>query len=725
MEIFRILALLFVTICSAQPPSLFLPADKCWISPKFRQECGFAGIAGSECVRRGCCFDVGSRDVPPCFYSLDNLPVCTKDGRVLIAISKDLTLPPVNLTTVHLKDGHGAECSPTVASVDTVLFEFALTECGTSQRLDGVDVVYETDVLAQFEILDGALGSVSRDSPFRLHVQCSYKGSQESELQLKPRVYTLSPPLPATETGILLLELRIARDAAYRSWYVASDYPILSVLREPVFVEVRVLNRNDPSLVLVLNECWASPTAEPYSQLQWKLLVNRCPFTGDNYKSRLLPLDAASHLRFPTHHKRFVVSTFTFWERVSGRPLSGEVYFHCSAEVCSPSSRENCTASCSPMRRRSTNNQPGTLVTTGPIIFLEDGERLSAGIQQEEKVCTKDGRVLIAISKDLTLPPVNLTTVHLKDGHGAECSPTVASVDTVLFEFALTECGTSQRLDGVDVVYETDVLAQFEILDGALGSVSRDSPFRLHVQCSYKGSQESELQLKPRVYTLSPPLPATETGILLLELRIARDAAYRSWYVASDYPILSVLREPVFVEVRVLNRNDPSLVLVLNECWASPTAEPYSQLQWKLLVNRCPFTGDNYKSRLLPLDAASHLRFPTHHKRFVVSTFTFWERVSGRPLSGEVYFHCSAEVCSPSSRENCTASCSPMRRRSTNNQPGTLVTTGPIIFLEDGERLSAGIQQEEKGLKRLSLHQNLIFNIVTFWNALCISFCES
>ncbi|XP_067872873.1 zona pellucida sperm-binding protein 4-like [Heterodontus francisci] len=319
-----------------------------------------------------------------------NLTVCTKDGRVLIAISKDLTLPPVNLTTVHLKDGHGAECSPTVASVDTVLFEFALTECGTSQRLDGVDVVYETDVLAQFEILDGALGSVSRDSPFRLHVQCSYKGSQESELQLKPRVYTLSPPLPATETGILLLELRIARDAAYRSWYVASDYPILSVLREPVFVEVRVLNRNDPSLVLVLNECWASPTAEPYSQLQWKLLVNRCPFTGDNYKSRLLPLDAASHLRFPTHHKRFVVSTFTFWERVSGRPLSGEVYFHCSAEVCSPSSRENCTASCSPMRQRSTNNQPGTLVTTGPIIFLEDGERLSAGIQQEEKDAAVD-----------------------------------------------------------------------------------------------------------------------------------------------------------------------------------------------------------------------------------------------------------------------------------------------------------------------------------------------
>ncbi|XP_067857596.1 zona pellucida sperm-binding protein 4-like [Heptranchias perlo] len=304
---------------TSQPPSLLFPADKCWLSPKNRKDCGFPGIEA----------------------------ICTKDGRVLIAISKDLTLPPVNLTTLHLKDGDGAECSPTVASADTVLFQFAVTECGATQRLDGVNILYETDVLGEFEILDGALGSVTRDSPFRLHVQCSYKGSQESDLLVKPRVYTLSPPLPATEAGILLLELRIARDGGYRSWYVASDYPILSVLREPVFVEVRVLNRNDPSLVLVLNDCWATPTPEPYSGLRWDLLVGRCPFAGDNYKTRLLPVNAASHLRFPTHHNRFVVSTFAFWDRVSGRALTGEVYFHCSAEVCYPSTRENCTAPCS------------------------------------------------------------------------------------------------------------------------------------------------------------------------------------------------------------------------------------------------------------------------------------------------------------------------------------------------------------------------------------------
>ncbi|XP_067857612.1 zona pellucida sperm-binding protein 4-like [Heptranchias perlo] len=348
---------------SSQPPSLLFPADKCWLSPKNRKDCGFPGIKA----------------------------ICTKDGRVLIAISKDLTLPPVNLTTLHLKDGDGAECSPTVASADTVLFQFAVTECGATPRLDGVNVLYETDVLGEFEILDGALGSVTRDSPFRLHVRCSYKGSQESDLQVKPRVYTLSPPLPATEAGILLLELRIAKDGGYRSWYVASDYPILSVLRDPVFVEVRVLNRNDPSLVLLLNDCWATHTAEPYSGLRWDLLVERCPFAGDNYKTRLLPVNADSHLRFPTHHNRFVVSTFAFWDRVSGRALSGEVYFHCSAEVCYPSTRENCTAPCSPKRRRSADNRSGALVTAdGPILFLEGEERLAARIHQDEKDAAVD-----------------------------------------------------------------------------------------------------------------------------------------------------------------------------------------------------------------------------------------------------------------------------------------------------------------------------------------------
>ncbi|XP_069742076.1 zona pellucida sperm-binding protein 4-like isoform X1 [Narcine bancroftii] len=370
--------------------------DKCWLSPQFRKACGFAGISGRECVRRGCCFDGGSADSPQCFHSLDSLPVCTEDGRVLVAISKDLTLPPLNLSSVHVKDGSGAECHATSVSADTVLFQFRLTECGTTQRMDGGNVVYETDVLGGFEVLDGALGSVTRDSPFRVHVQCRYNGSQQTELHVTPGVYPVSPPLPAVETGALLLELRIARDGAYRSWYVAADYPITRVLREPVFVEVRVLNVNDPSLVLVLNECWATPGPEMFWGLRWDLLVDRCPFAGDHYKTRLFPMAAASHLRFPTHHQRFVVSTFAFLDLDPSRALRREVYFHCRAEVCSPSVRDACTAPCHPKRRRSAEGRAGTLVTAaGPIILLEDEERLGAGLHQQEEDGADDSQSLV------------------------------------------------------------------------------------------------------------------------------------------------------------------------------------------------------------------------------------------------------------------------------------------------------------------------------------------
>ncbi|XP_078283812.1 zona pellucida sperm-binding protein 4-like [Rhinoraja longicauda] len=191
-----------------------------------------------------------------------------------------------------------------------------------------------------------------------------------------------------------------------------------------------------------------------------------------------------------------------------------------------------------------------------------------------ESVCTKNGQILVAIAKDVALPPVNLSTVYVTNGSGAECRPTAASIYVVLFQFALTECGTTQRV-GVGV----------GVMTGARAGTD--------------------------------------------------DGRYRSWYVAIDYPIVSVLRDPVFVEVRVLNRNDPTLVLVLDDCSATPGPEPYSGLCWDLLVNRCPFVGDNYKTRLVPVSAASHLRFPTHHQRFVVSSFTFWDRVSARALCGE------------------------------------------------------------------------------------------
>lgn len=48
----------------------------------------------------------------------------------------------------------------------------------------------------------------------------------------------------------------------------------MKVLRDPIYVEVRLLQKTDPNLVLVLHQCWAAPSTGPAAEPQWPLLVD-------------------------------------------------------------------------------------------------------------------------------------------------------------------------------------------------------------------------------------------------------------------------------------------------------------------------------------------------------------------------------------------------------------------------------------------------------------------
>ena len=137
------------------------------------------------------------------------------------------------------------------------------------------------------------------------------------------QVFTL-PPLPAvSQPGPLSLELRVASDERYSSYYTDNDYPVVKALRDPIYIEVRILQRTDPDLVLVLHHCWATPSINPHQQTQWPVLVNGCPYAGDNYQTQLVPLSTASGLLFPSHDQRFTLYTLTFVDSASQEVLSG------------------------------------------------------------------------------------------------------------------------------------------------------------------------------------------------------------------------------------------------------------------------------------------------------------------------------------------------------------------------------------------------------------------
>ncbi|XP_069508945.1 zona pellucida sperm-binding protein 4-like [Ambystoma mexicanum] len=344
-----------------------------------RLSCGSLPITQLVCQDLDCCYDP-SDSSKPCYFGKPVTGQCSADGQATIAISTDAAVPALNLDSLRLLTvTSNCRGLSSYGNQAFKVYRFPLSCGGVVQVL--ADTVYENRLEAISDILTHNQAFISRDSTFRLTVRCTFASSSGS-IPLQVEVFTLPPPLPVSSPGPLLLEMRIARERTYDSYYIEREYPVVKILRDPVFVEVRVLQRTDPSLVLVLNACWATPSSNPMQQPQWPILVNRCPFTGDNYRSLLIPVaTTSSQLQFPSHYQRFAVSTFTFVDNTLSN-IRGQIFFHCSTSVCVPSVGESCLPSCPSRRKRTVRSlatRNGAVVTAeGPVYFAsqeEDGER--------------------------------------------------------------------------------------------------------------------------------------------------------------------------------------------------------------------------------------------------------------------------------------------------------------------------------------------------------------
>ncbi|XP_072256607.1 zona pellucida sperm-binding protein 4-like [Pyxicephalus adspersus] len=355
-------------------PAMDAPSfDECAAIPRAdRIPCANTSVSRELCESVGCCYayyDPGSL----CYFGNKLTAQCTDDNNMVVVVSKDLTLPSLILDSVSLIGV--IAFSPTgILSLQRL----SMSHCRSpiliafEQAPDGM--IYESTLVATKVIQTWQGYSITRDSTVRITVRCAYGKTDVVPLEIE--VLTLPPPSPVSTQGPLFLEMRLATDGAYSSYFAEEDYPIVRVLREPVFVEVRILNRNDPNLVLVLDNCWATNSANPTDDPQWPILFNGCPFPGDNYLTERLAVGAPSeNLAFPSHYQRFMVSTFTFVDPNTQVALGGLVFFHCSASVCVPSATDSCIVNCPQRKRRMADTVPRqslTVTSDGPLIFSGD-----------------------------------------------------------------------------------------------------------------------------------------------------------------------------------------------------------------------------------------------------------------------------------------------------------------------------------------------------------------
>ncbi|CAL8316102.1 unnamed protein product [Gadus morhua 'NCC'] len=356
------------------------PVDTCHVEEGEKIQCGLPEITAEQCYAVDCCFD-GQQ----CYYGQTVTLQCTRDGQFVVVVARDATLPRLDVESVMLLEANEASCSPVATTSAFAVYQFPVTDCGTTLTEDGGYVVYNNYMSSSYEVGIGPRGSITRDSHFELMFQCKYSGQSVEALVFD--VNSLPPPLPVAALGPLRIELLlgsgqcyhkgcIEAEEAYRSFYTAADYPISKVLRQAVYVQVHISERTDPNIVLNLERCWATADPSATSLPQWDLLVDGCPYHDDRYLTALVPVSESSGLAFPSHYKRFIVKMFTFVEEETLAPRKERVFIHCTTAVCHPSPNNSCQQQCRRKRRSTTGKKVSpnqrAMVSSGEVILSAD-----------------------------------------------------------------------------------------------------------------------------------------------------------------------------------------------------------------------------------------------------------------------------------------------------------------------------------------------------------------
>ncbi|KFO87146.1 Zona pellucida sperm-binding protein 2, partial [Buceros rhinoceros silvestris] len=327
----------------------------------------------------------------PCDQHTPIAAVCTQDGYMDFEILADSTTPLLDLDTLRLRD---PACRPAFKSSlkDRVWFHVPLNGCGTRYWSDGEKIVYENEVRALWA--DFPLRRISRDSELRLTVLCSFSNGDAS---LTIRVDDFPPLASSVNQGPLSLVLLSYPEDSYRQPYRDDQYPIVRYLRQPIFLEVQVLNRNDPNLYLVLDDCWATASQDPSSLPQWNIVVDGCEYDLDSYRTVFHPVGHG--VSYANYRQRLEVKTFAF---ASGdKALPGLVYFHCSVLICNRFQPDSplCTTRCPrPSRSKRESGMPGVnsavVSLQGPVLLVP--EEWSA--TQGSSLLSKEAWVDVAVA---------------------------------------------------------------------------------------------------------------------------------------------------------------------------------------------------------------------------------------------------------------------------------------------------------------------------------------
>ncbi|XP_029966682.1 uncharacterized protein LOC115402311 [Salarias fasciatus] len=261
-----------------------------------------------------------------CFFPL-RTTTCYPNGTISALAMKVETAPSLDLRLLTLND---KSCKPVSSDDRFAQFSFAADSCGTKRTFFDNYMLYENEIALRHDH-HRAPRRTPAEPEYRQKISCYYLVNKTETLAFgyKPQTHD-----PKAEIGVgqLMVQMRLAHDSSFKTFYQAEDYPVTKYLRQPLYFEVALMQSADPQLELFLQNCWATLQEDRTSVPSWDLIVDTCENREDSSVTIFHSVLIDARVEVPAHIKRFSMKMFAFIKE--DKVLKDQIYVHCDAVIC-------------------------------------------------------------------------------------------------------------------------------------------------------------------------------------------------------------------------------------------------------------------------------------------------------------------------------------------------------------------------------------------------------